>query len=120
MLYQDIGQNFNIHHYKKLLSTKWQWVNFIYKFKKIITFERSKKTKKKLYKEVVLDQLCQLMELLLTISPKDNSCRQNFGRPPKKQGNKHKIQDIYHMKEHLICYKMTPESSLNSLWVSEL
>ena len=35
----------------------------------------------------------------------------------KKEITNTKIQDIHHMKEHLICYKMTPESSLNSLRV---
>ena len=39
----------------------------------------------------------------------------------KKRITNTKVHDyihVYHMKEHLICYKMTPESSLNSLWGS--
>ena len=70
---------------KKLLSTKWQWVFFFYKFQKVIPFERSKKKKSLL--KVVLDQLYQLM---VFETPSDHyfprsSFRQNFGRPPKKK-----------------------------------
>ena len=36
-------------------------MGIFYKFKKIITFERSKKTKKMVLLKVVLDQLYQLM-----------------------------------------------------------
>ena len=45
-----------------LLVYKWQWINFLLLFfQKIITFERSKKTKKMTSVKLVLDQLYQLM-----------------------------------------------------------
>ena len=112
------SQNFNI---KVLLSTKWQWVYFL-QISKNHNFLKEVKNKKKMARtNVVLDQLYQLM---VFETPSDHyfsrrsPFRQNFGRPPKKRKiTNTKIQDIYHMKEHLICYKMTPKSSLNSLRV---
>ena len=69
-----------------------------------------------LYTEVVFDQLYQLMVLETTFSDKGFIYGKILDLHLKKDNNT-KILDIYHMKEHLICYKITPESSLNSLWV---
>ena len=76
--------------------------------------------KTKILLKVVLDQLYQLM---VFETPSDHFFQRRgqfckkFGRPPKNRKIANtKVQDTYHMKEHLICYKMTPKSSLNSLW----
>ena len=89
---------------------------FFYKFQKIKTFERSKNPKKMARTKVVLDQLYQLMVFETPSDhyfPRRSPFYQNFGCPPKKKKiTNTKIQDIYHMKEHLICYKMTPDHLL--------